>query len=445
LKYRDEDPEKTGFMGKTKEVLCQGRRVKAIVGLQVAIFATSNAHAWQLASNLTVKADLALKETFDSNVYLQDVDPNPAVTNAVKPFQESFVTSVIPRLALDWKPMPEFNLSAFYAPEVVRFHAEPSENHESHRGALNFSGNVGIVSWEQFNTLTWIDGSEEGLTFGGPGGAPAIGGIPIRDRRAALIYRNGFRAFHPHGNWFFRPVAWSYVHDFRTDTRSRTQFPFYQNYVDRNDFTVGLETGYKAFKNAYLVVGYRYGFQDETPLPGEAVHYSNEYHRVVAGLEGQITRWLKITGVIGPDWRDYAKATPPGFDEHHTSLYYDASIVITPTKRDAITLLARQFEQPAFGAPSAYEDITWEINWRHVFEARFSVTTGFRAYGGDWLSPVMREDWIFTPTASLSYTHNKHLSGELSYSYDWVDSRVPDTSGREFTRHLVSLGMKYAF
>lgn len=411
----------------------------------VVVTVTAQAQGWNLSTNLTLKADLALKEFFDSNVFLQDVEPSPSITNAAQPFQESFVTSVTPRLALDWKPLPVFNLSTFYAPEVVRYHSESSESYEAHRAALTMSGKVGIVSWEQFNTLNFIDGSREGLTFGGPGGAPAIGGIPIRDRREALIYRNGFRAFHPHGDWFFRPVAWSYVHDFRTETRSRVQYPYYQNYVDRNDFTVGLDTGYKAFKNAYAIVGFRYGYQDETPLPGEQVHYSNDYYRFVAGIEGKITDWMKITGVIGPDYRDYDEDTPPGFDEHHTSLYYDATIALTPTKRDTITLLARKFEQPAFGAPSAYEDITWEINWRHQFSAQFSTGVGFRAYGGEWLSPVMRDDWIYTPSAVLSYTHNQHLSGELSYSYDWVDSRVPNTTGREFTRHLVGLGVKYAF
>lgn len=433
-------------MGNIVRSQVQSGRLIITVGLGTSLIAVAaQAQGWTLATNLTMKGDLAVKEFFDSNVFLQDVEPSPSVTNAAQPFQESFVTSVTPRLALDWKPMPAFNLATFYAPEIVRYHSESSENHEAHRGALAMSGKVSTVSWEQFNTLNYIDGNREGLTFGGPGGAPAIGGIPIRDRREAIIYRNGFRAFHPRGKWFFRPVAWSYVHDFRTETKSRTQYPFYQNYVDRNDFTAGIDTGYKAFKNAYVIVGYRYGYQDETPLPGEKVHYSNYYNRIVAGLEGQITDWMKITGVIGPDCRDYTDDTPPGFDKHHTSLYYDATLALTPTKRDTISLLARKFEQPAFGAPSAYEDITWEINWRHQFGAQVVTTIGFRAYGGEWLSPVLRDDWIYTPSAALSYSYNKHLSGDLAYSYDWVDSRVPNTSGREFTRHLVSLGVRYAF
>ncbi len=406
------------------------------------------AQGWQLATNLSLKADLTFKEAFDSNVFLQDYKPAPDVPNAVQPFQQSFVTSVTPKLGLDWKPMPEFNFAMSYAPEVVTYHAEPSESHVAHRAAATFSGKVGIVQWEQFNTLTWIDGSREGLTFGirnSAGqlvGAPAIGGIPIRDRRAALVYRNGFRAYHPHGDFFFRPVVWSYIHDFQTKQRNQ---PGYQNYVDRNDFTGGLDVGYKAFKEAYLVVGYRYGFQQEPSFPWSDIDYSNEYHRLLAGFEGKVTEWLKIVGVVGPDFRIFGDDVPPGFDEHHTTLYYDASIVVTPTKRDTATILLRRFEQPAFGAPSAYEDITWEITWKHQFDAHLSVNAGFRAYGGDWLHPVERDDWIYTPSAGLVYAFSKHLTGELSYTYDWVDSRITDTEGREFTRNLISLGLRYAF
>jgi hypothetical protein len=409
------------------------------------ISSTGWSQGWQLATNLSLKADLAVKEMFDSNVYLQDVTPSPAIPNAAQPFQESMVTLVTPRLGLDWKPMPEFNLATSYAPEFAWYQAEPGENYIAHRGALTFSGKVGIVQWEQFNTVNYTDGSHEGLTFGGPGGAPAIGGIAIRDRRDALVYRNGFRAYHPHGNWFFRPVAWSYIHDFRTDQRNPVSYPGYQNYLDRNDLSAGIDIGYKALRQAYVLVGYRYGFQNETPLPWNPTHYSGHYHRFVVGLEGKLTDWLKITGVIGPDYRKFNDDVDPNFDAEYTTIYYDISVALTPTKQDTVSLLFRQYEQPAFGAPSVYDDITWEIAWRHQFGGGLAVSTGFRAYGGDWRDPVAREDWIYTPSATIAYVYDRHLSGELSYSYDNAVSRVSDTSGREYTRHLAWLSLKYAF
>jgi hypothetical protein len=419
-------------------------RLGLIAGI-VGITTVAAAQGWQLSSNVTFKADLTLKETFDSNVYMQDREPSPTVTNAARPFQESLVTSVTPRVGIEWRSMKEFSFTAYYAPEINTYHAEPSESHVAHRGSLLFNGVVGIVTWQMQNSLTWIDGSEEGLTFGGPGGAPAIGGIPIRDRRAALIYRNSFAAFHKHGDWFFRPAISSYIHDFMTTERNPSAFPFYQNYVDRNDFNVGLDAGYQVFKDGYVFLGYRFGWQREPPLPGQNIDYSNDYQRLLAGFEGKITGWLKLNLFIGPDWRDFNHHTPSGFQDHQVKLFVDGSMVITPTKSDSLILTAKQFEQPAFGTPSAYEDITYDVTWRHTFSSKLAATAGFRAYGGAWEKPVLREDWIFTPSASLAYKHDAHWSTDLSYSYDWADSLVPGKAGREFTRHLLSLGLKYAF
>jgi hypothetical protein len=71
---------------------------------------------------------------------------------------------------------------------------------------------------------------------------------------------------------------------------------------------------------------------------------------------------------------------------------------------------------------------------------------------GDWQTPVNRNDWIYTPSVMASYTLNKHLSAELNYSCDLVQSKVSTSAegatwadGREFTRNLVSLAVKYVF
>ena len=74
-----------------------------------------------------------------------------------------------------------------------------------------------------------------------------------------------------------------------------------------------------------------------------------------------------------------------------------------------------------------------------------TAVAGFKVYGGDWQPPVNREDWIYTPSAMLSYAFNKHLNADLSYSYDRAVSEAPNTQGREFTRHIVSLGLKCSF
>ena len=58
---------------------------------------------------------------------------------------------------------------------------------------------------------------------------------------------------------------------------------------------------------------------------------------------------------------------------------------------------------------------------------------------------MQRDDCIFTPSAGFDVTINKHFSAAAAYSYDWVESYIPNTDGREFTRHLGSISVRYAF
>jgi hypothetical protein len=70
---------------------------------------------------------------------------------------------------------------------------------------------------------------------------------------------------------------------------------------------------------------------------------------------------------------------------------------------------------------------------------------GFQAYNTDFIESADRDDWIFTPSALVSRKFNRSLSAELSYTYDWTHSAVPGTPAREFTRHIVNLGVRYDF
>ncbi len=402
-------------------------------------------------TNFTYKAELSAKFGYDSNVYLQDVEPDLVkYPKAVRPFQDSFVTSVTPRVAFDYQPGAGFKVGFAYAPEIAFYTSEPSEDYTAHRFAVNLGGKTRKVTWECPNSVTYIDGGREGLTFGGPGGAPSIGGIPIRDRKASVVTRDMIRTIHNWGDWLFRPTASAYLHDFMTVKKNpadpaHPENAGYQNYVDRNDVNGGIDVGYKLPHETYLVLGARVGRQEERPLPWSPYEYSNHYVRLLPGLEGKPWPWLKLALSAGPDIRDFDKHTPPGFQDHNTVIYVDSSVVITPDHADAVILTFKRYEQPAFGAPSMYEDITYDLLWKHTFDPKLTVSTGFRAYAGEWMPPVQRDDWIYTGSASISYAWNRHLSTELAYSYDFTESLVPNTSGREFTRHLTWMTIRYAF
>lgn len=391
------------------------------------------------APKLTPKAELSVKETFDSNVYLQDVGRLD--------HQQSFITTVIPKVSLEAKLAPEFNAAIAYAPEVTQYHDEPSESYVAHRASLNLGGKVKDTAWEQLNSFTWIDGNREGPTFAPPGDVPAAGGIPVRDRREAILWRNSFKLTQPiGGSWFIRPVCSLYEHDFQTRQYARVgAHADYENSIDRQDLNAGLDIGYQVAKDTRLVVGYRYGQQDQFKLLGVDSPYDSTYHRVLVGVEGTPAEWLKLNVLFGPDVRDFGPGTPAGFNRDEMLYWVDAAVTIMPTKQDTLVLSNRRYEQPAFSSHSVYEDITYDAVWRHKCSAELTASAGFRAYLGDWQAPVDREDWIYTPYASLAYVFNQHLTGEVSYSYDWVESKVPNKAGREYTRHLGALGVKYTF
>jgi len=410
----------------------------AVLSAQTAAPSASSPQAATANNPWAYSASLAVKETFDSNVFLQDRGDQAK--------RKSWVTSLLPSAGVTYQQSPAFKASLSYSPEVTFYHSERSEDYTAHRGAFNVGSTVNKTSWEILNGVVWIDGDHLGPRFTGGGAIPALGGIALRDRRDAAIYRNSFKLTHAMGDWFLRPTFNAYVHDFQTEQHDPTGlFAGYENYIDRYELGGGADVGYQIAEKTWMVMGYRFGHQEQGKLLGSPSKYSNNYHRFLVGIEGTPTEWLKLHVMAGPDVRDYGSAVPSTFNKNELIYYLDASVSLMPSKRDTITLAARRYQQPAFSSHSVYEDIVYDLTYRRKLCTKVTAGAGFRLYEGDWQAPANREDWIFTPSAMLTYTHNKHLSGELAYSYDWVDSKVPDTTNREFTRHLVSLGVKYAF
>lgn len=398
------------------------------------------------STNFTWQASLTVRESFDSNVYMYDVEPDlTAVPQAVSPFQESFVTSINPKVGLGWKPGEAFNLDVDYAPDVVFYHAEPGEDHVTHLGHANAKGKVGELPWQTGNTFKWVQGSTEGLYFGGPGGFPAIGGIPIRDRRAQFVYLGNLSIRWDVGDWFFRPLANAYYHDFHTVQRDPVLHPGYESYIDRREFNAGFDFGRPLDEKTRVYLGYRYGQEIQGRTVVSPYHYDSEHHRPVVGIEGQPLSWLKANASVGPDIHHTIGDYDPRFDPDYTSVWADVVVTITPTARDTVVLTWKQNTQPAFAGCSVYDDIVYDIGATHRLDSKWSVGAGFRLYIGNWLAPANREDWIYTVRGGVTYKPHEDVTLEFTYSYDWAESMVPNTEGREFTRHLAGLSGTYRF
>lgn len=431
----------------------------------------ARAQGFKLTDQLTFKAGLTFKETYDDNVYILDTAPYPYLAPPphsliATPNKGSMVTTVTPSLNLTYLAGPEFSASLSYVPDMVWYESAPSQNYVAHRAALNFTGNIGEVSCEWLNSAVWIEGSDISLTTMRPGDCRAIGGLPLRDRCDAALYRDSIKVTMPSGNWFFRPVFTSYVHDFQTEQRanlaSNKSSYVYDNYIDRWELNGGMDLGYEVMDKTKLFVAYRYGHQGQGTVPigtrtDEVItshsQYDSNYQRFLIGLEGTPASWLKLAVITGPETRAWLGDTTVGFDRGETLWYVDAQFTLQPTKEDAIAFKMTRFEQPASTSQSIYQDIKYDLSWRHQCSAKLTVGAGFTAYNGVWQNPVLRDDWIYTPSLMASYAFSPSLTAELSWSHDSAVNRETPVAGtstqyaenREFERNLYSISLKYTF
>ncbi len=376
---------------------------------------------------------IGLKETFDNNVFMQRVGADAD--------QESLVTAVQANIAVAWKISDSVALTASYAPELSVFHSASTETFVAHRVALGLKGKQPDFTWDTTHTLLGLDGDGKSPSFSGPGGAPALGGVPLRDRRDALVYRGAAKATVPVAFGFVRPLASLYNHDFRTEQRQQTG---YQNYVDRADFAVGADLAYTLSETFTLISGYRHGWQRSARAPGVSIDYKNTYDRVLVGFESAIGSKIKLALLAGPDWRNFSSA-PATFDAGATRFFGDFSATLSLTQADTIALVARSFEQPGYAGGSLYIDTTYEAVWRRVLSPEWSLAVTARALNWDFRDPVRRNEWWYAGVFALTYKPTKTVTLEASYSYDSIESRVPATEGREARRDQFSIGVRRTF
>lgn len=381
---------------------------------------------------------------FDSNLFLQDVDPDPAIAGSVKAKQESFFTTLIVNAGVDYKLSPSITAGMTWQSEATFFSEESSEDHKTQRAAISLSGKTGATTWSIQNSITHIDGSDVGPIWGGPGGAAGMGGVAVRERRDAFVNRGLFRLRHQMGRWWVRPTMTTYYHDWRTEQSRATG---YQNYVDREDWMAGADVGWALGPKADVFVGVRRGRQDQRKLFAVDSPYDSHVVRWLAGFEGTVVPGVQCMLAFGPEFHHWinSKTLPAAFDQDKFFWWIDANVTYSPTPKDAIILSNKRFPMSTFGGVAYFEDITYDIAWKHKVDDQLNYSLSFRAYGGTFTRPTLRQDYIFTPAAQVQYKFDKNSSMEANYLFDRADSRLHNTSGREYHRSVGSLAYKYTF
>lgn len=379
---------------------------------------------------------LSADEYYDSNVYIYEFGELAG--------QDSMVTQIEPEMGVRWKDgddEPSDFLFAYH-PRFTWFHSEPSEDHITHSVDCKHSGHSGIFSWEATGRMAYVDGDRQGLLFLGPGGAPAIGGFQVRDRRESFLAKETVRLRWDLGPVFVRPQAEVYIHDFMT---IHQDLPGYCNYLDRERFECGADAGVAIAPGLWLVGGYRAGIQKQDTTQWHPVHYSNDYQRALAGLEGEPLPWLKLSFLIGPSFHRFNDTVAPYFSRNQNRVFVDACLTLKPTRWDTCAIKVGRYEEMISSACGAYEDIQYRANWEHRFTDAVSAAADFWVYRGEFEAPHFRDDTIYTPSVRVSWKINRQLSATAGYTYQWVESDLPATPAREYYRNEVRLGIKAVF
>jgi hypothetical protein len=387
---------------------------------------------------------------YDDNVFLQDRGVIlPGVVGAVPDQAGSWVGRAAITLDSTWRLSPAFQFDASYSPELVRYEAFDSENHDDHRLDLAVRGHVNAWSYQFKAGFLLVDGSEDSPIYGHAGGGPAIGGAGVRARRDQVTTKLGGQLTRTFSGGFVRAVGDLYANDFDVRHVNTATTPGYANYVDRAEWSAGVEAGHYVRKDFAVVASVREGEQRQTNLLGVSNNYSNTLTRFLVGVEGKPRRDLTLRILGGPDLRHYSNAVVAGFDRTMSARYVEASATWTPRPADTVTFTGKDYLWLSSGGRYAYQHTTANLRWQHTFNPDWSVAFASEVQVGDsrdYQSPATeRLDWIYLGTLTVTRSLGAKTKLDLELTREWSDSAIASKPGREFTHWLASVGVRHTF
>jgi len=445
------------------------RKCLPVVAVLLAGGATNATAAGNVATNCLSKptwlteVSLGIKESYDNNVFLSGVDakylpvsyPLPPGSVAALKDEGSWVTAVSPKVDVNLAPLlgdqKAFKtLSLAYAPEFVIYHDQDSENYNAHRLLTAITGQAEPVSFSADNNFLFVDGSDRAPVYPDSLYSSFVTSA-ARERREQIQERANISVQLDREKWFVRSVASLLDYDFMTKQLNPVTFPGYQNYVDRLDVNGGADVGYKITTHAAITLGYRYGEQYQQTFAYSPNSSSDDYQRVMLGLEGKPWKWLEVKIQGGPDFRSYADSAPVN-DRQPVKYYGEAAMTATFTTADTVVFKCKQWQWLSSLGKVPYYESLCDLNYHRKLTEKLGWDLGGRLLSWDFtsgnLSTCHRKDLQYTASTGLGYAFNEHFNFSLAYSLDWgrndIDGIVnPQT--REFDRQLVLLAAKWKF
>jgi hypothetical protein len=394
---------------------------------------------------------LSIKEGYDDNIYGSGVPPLE--------HQSSWFTVVSPKIGFNLAPLISDTNSAIgltilslgYAPDFTWYGSQSSEDNYAHSFPVSIKGKASAFSYYLDNTLRYVDGSDIAPAYAN--GYNVYGFTPTRERREQIQNRSKIILRYDWEKFFVRPAASFLYYDMMTaqlNPALATTPKGYMNYEDRYDVNGGLDFGYKITDKVAGTLGYRRGHQEQSAFVWDPTSLSNDYDRLLFGVEGSPLKWLKFEAAAGPDFHYYNPATMPvGFDgPDNITPYSEASVNFTFSPKDALTIKYKGWQWVNSTGKSTALNHTIDLNYKRKITNKFGVELTGRVDDGDYSLPTVRHDWHFSVLGGLRYAFNPHLSADLDYSvavgWNAIDNLANENS-REFTRQIVSLALRFKY
>lgn len=391
-----------------------------------------------------VETALTVRVGYDTNLYGTD---NERATQALAN-REAMTYGATLKLSAAlgaWLGGKPEALALCYQPTVARFDGLVSEDHVAHRLSLTGARRVGEWAANLELASTWIDGSSESVRYNGFNLFPMA---VTRDRRdqwqgaAKLALRREF------GARFLRFVGAATAVDMGTELRAPTGADAgWLNWVDRRDDSGGADFGWRVTPELALVLGARLGQQHQSHTVWATAHSSNHYRRFLVGVEGKPARWLTLTALGGPDYREYSSAGLCLADRTPHTTFVDLAATATLGRSDTLQLTHKQERTISSTGQSAYDSRATTLAWKHTFTSQCHALLTVQRLQARYPAPFVRNDTADTAALALNWTLDAHLALTLeALRQSGADRAHTATSGnRGFGRSACTLGARYLF
>ncbi len=409
----------------------------ALTGLRAA----SERSSWEITTSADARA------RYDSNVFLQDEAPTVGGQPAALPARATtWAAQIGASIGATWRSPDGLAFSGSYVPELWRYRKFTSENHDDHRVILGASYAHAPWRFEANTNLLIVDGDREAPIFNRVGATPAIGGEPVRSRRAQSLAKGSVLLSRDVGQaMFVRIGASGIAQDFHT--RQAASPTGYANYVDRGEAAATMDLGWRLAPKLSVFAAERHGRQRQADLLGVPLGATSDFDRWLVGVEGQLVPNLKVSLLAGPDVRRFGTHMRAGFDRRRTERYFEGTAAWTLSPADALAFSGKSYLWLSSGGRGAYIDGLYDLTWKHVWSKKWAVNTTANFHEGDAhdYGTAARHDRIVTVGSALTWTGSTRTRIECSLVNEVAVSAVPNTPGRAYRRWLPALGFTRIF